>query len=86
MYFVTISTPGYVLFSTTPRGRAAIGLTESGAVRLLAPGEAVREWRTLREWPTSRYSHTELMVALGRIDEPERAEDLLHSLPAETLG
>jgi hypothetical protein len=26
------------------------------------------------------------MVALGRIDEPERAEDLLRSLPAETLG
>jgi hypothetical protein len=86
MYFVTISTPGYVLFSTTPHGRAAIGLTETGVVRLLAPGEAPREWRTLREWSTSRYSHTELMVSLGRVDEPERAEDLLRSLPAETLG
>jgi hypothetical protein len=86
MYFVTISTPGYVIFSTTPRGRAAIGLTEGGIVRLLAPGQAAREWRTLREWPTNRYSHTDLMVALGRVAEPERAEDLLRSLPAETLG
>jgi len=86
MYLVTINHPEYVLFTTTPSGRAAIGLTDKGLVRLLAPGDRWREWQTLREWPTSAYSHTELMVALGRIDEPERAEDLLARLPAETLS
>jgi hypothetical protein len=86
MYFVTIGgMSGYVLFSTTPHGRAAIGVTDAGTVRLLAPGSALREWRVLREWPTKAYSHTELMTKLGTQDEPERAEDLLADLPAETI-
>lgn len=86
MYFVTMAKPGYVLFSTTPHGRAAIGLTETGIIRLLAPGETRGEWSTLREWNTQTYSHTDLFVLLGGVDEPERAEDLLARLPAETLG
>jgi len=86
MYLVTTNHPEYVLFAMTPTGRAAIGLTEKGLVRLLERGDASREWRTLREWPTSAYSHTDLMVALGSIDEPARAADLLSRLPPETLG
>jgi hypothetical protein len=87
MYFVTMGgMSGYVLFSTTPHGRAAIGLTDTGKVRVLAPGSAAREWRILREWPTSAYSHTELLVKLGTADEPKNAEDLLTALPPETLG
>jgi hypothetical protein len=86
MYFVTMSKPGYVSFSTTPQGRAAIGLTETGVVRILAPGAERGEWRTLREWSTRAYSHTELLVMLGGRDEPERAEDLLSALPAETVA
>jgi hypothetical protein len=86
MYFVTTNHPGYVLFCMTPRSRAAIGLTEGGLVRLLRKGQELREWQTLREWPTSAYSHTDLIAKLGSIDEPERAEDLLAHLPAETLG
>jgi len=87
MYFVTVGgMSGYVLFSTTPRGRAAVGVTENGRVRLLAPGETPRDWRILREWPTSAYSHTELMLTMGAGDEPERAEDVLATLPPETLG
>lgn len=87
MYFVTIGgMSGYVLFSTTPHGRAAVGVTENGRVRLLAPGDSPREWRVLREWPTSVYSHTDLMLHMGAQGEPERAEDILATLPAETLG
>jgi len=87
MYFVTMGgMSGYVWFSTTPSGRAAIGLTDGGVVRVLAPGETTRDWNVLREWPTSAYSHTELLVALRDEDEPERAEDLLARLPRETLG
>jgi hypothetical protein len=87
MYFVTMGgISGYVWFSTTPRGRAAIGLTDAGTVRVLAPGDSSRDWRVLREWPASLYSHTELLVALGDRDEPERAEDLLATLPPETLA
>jgi hypothetical protein len=86
MYFVTMGKPGYVLFSTTPQGRAAIGLTETGVVRLLAPDAAGGDWHTLREWNTSAYSHTDLFVLLGGLSEPDRADDLLAHLPAETLG
>jgi hypothetical protein len=87
MYFVTMGgMSGYVLFSTTPRGRAAIGITDVGTVRLLAPGTSPRDWHVLREWPTRVYSHTELMTKLGTQDEPERAEDLLADLPPETLS
>lgn len=86
MYLVTMGRSGYVLFSTTPEGRAAVGLTDAGIVRLFAPGEQRGEWRTLREWHTSAYSHTDLMLLLGKLPEPERAEDLLASLPPETLG
>ena len=87
MYFVTMGgMSGYVLFSTTPHGNAAIGVTDTGKVRLLAPGQSTLDWQVLREWPTKAYSHTELMVKLGTEDEPERAEDLLARLPAETVG
>jgi len=86
MYFVTMGKPGYVLFSTTPRARAAIGLTDAGIVRLLAPGQERGEWRALREWKTAAFSHTDLFVLLGGLPEPERAEDLLATLPSETLG
>jgi hypothetical protein len=87
MYFVTMGgMSGYVWFSTTPSARAAIGLTDTGRVRLLSPGAASTEWNVLREWPTSTYSHTDWLVKLGSVDEPERAEDLLATLPAETLS
>jgi hypothetical protein len=86
MYFVTYGgQAGYVLFSTTPRGRAAVGITDTGRIRLLAPG-APGEWRVLREWPGSTYSHTELMLAMSERPEPDTAEEVLTLLPAETLG
>jgi hypothetical protein len=87
MYFVTYGgQSGYVLFSTTPRGRAAVGITDQGKVRLLAPGESAGEWRILREWPAAAYSHTELMVAMSVRPEPETAEEILALLPTETLA
>lgn len=86
MYFVTMGRPGYVQFATTPRGRAAVGLTDAGLVRLLAPTETRGEWRTLREWKTGVYSYTDLMLRFGSLPEPDRAENLLASLPPETLG
>jgi hypothetical protein len=85
MYFVTYGgQTGYVLFSTTPHGRAAVGVTDAGRVRLLAP-EAAGEWRVLREWPQAAYSHTELMLAMSALPEPRTAEEVLALLPAETL-
>lgn len=85
MYLVTIARPGFVQFATTPHGRAAVALDETGLVRLLAPGEG-GDWRTLREWSTRSFAHTDLVVLLGDIAEPERAEDLLPLLPPETLA
>jgi hypothetical protein len=87
MYLVTMGgISGYVSFTTTPSGRAAIGLTDTGKVRLLSPGASSTEWNVVREWSTSAYSHTDWLVKLGAVDEPERAEDLLATLPAEALG
>jgi hypothetical protein len=86
MYFVTFGgQAGYVLFSTTPRGRAAVGITDQARVRLLAPGPA-GEWRVLREWPVAVYSHTDLMLAMADRPEPEAAEEILALLPPETLS
>lgn len=86
MYFVTIGGQvGYVLFATTPHGRAAVGITDKGTVRLLAPVKP-GEWNVLREWPTATYSHTDLMLAVADRDEPEKAEELLALLPPETLS
>ncbi|MEY4949600.1 MAG: hypothetical protein RL698_1811 [Pseudomonadota bacterium] len=86
MYLVTIAKQGYVQFATTPHGRAAFGLTDAGVVRLLGPGETQGEWRTLREWNNTAFAHTDLVVLLGRLDEPESGEDLLAKLPAATAG
>lgn len=88
MYFVTYGgQTGYVLFTTTPHGRAAIGVTDTGHVRVLAPSpSAAGEWQVLREWPASVFSHTELMVAASRRPEPAKAEDLLDLVPAQTLS
>lgn len=83
MYLVPIGgQPGYVLFSVSPRGRLAIGLTESGLVRLLAPAGAPGEWRLLHEWPADTYSATDLLATLAKAAEPERAEEILELLPA----
>ena len=50
MYFVTMGgMSGYVSFTTTPSGRAAIGLTDTGKVRLLSPGASSTDWTIVRE-------------------------------------
>lgn len=82
MYFVTTKHPDYVLFCMTPSERAAIGLTEHGVVHLLARG-AANSWQTLREWPVAELSHTEFMVALGKVNEPADPRALLQYLPAK---
>jgi hypothetical protein len=76
MYFVTSKRPGYALFSMTPSERAAIGLTEDQKrVQVLArEGDA---WRVRAEWPVEERSHTDLMVRLSRIDEPDTVDELL---------
>ncbi len=82
MYLVPIGgQAGYVLFSVSPRGRAAIGLTEDGLVRLLAPGAGPGEWRLVHEWPAEAYSATDLLAQLAHTAEPERAEEILELLP-----
>ena len=78
--------PGYVQFATTPHARAAIGLTDEGIVQVLAPAETRGDWKVLREWPTSAYGQSDLLVRLGTVEEPDTAESLVASLPPETLG
>jgi hypothetical protein len=76
VYFVTMKQAGYALFSTTPSERAAIGLTEDQTrVHLLErTGDG---WRVVRDWPIEEHSHTELMVRLGRVDEPTSTDELV---------
>ncbi len=80
MYFVTLKRPGYVLFSTTPSERVAVGLTENQKTLhlLLAEGKS---WTVVREWPVDEFSHTDLMLQLGKIDEPLDPREILNLLP-----
>lgn len=75
MYFVTIKRAGYCLFSMTPSERAAIALTDDQQhVHLL---ERTNDgWTIRRDWPIAEHSHTELMVRLGRVDEPASVDEL----------
>ena len=81
MYFVTTKNADYVLFCLTPSERAAIGLTEKGAVHLLVRG-AADTWQLLREWRVEECSHTDFMSALGKVEEPADPRALLQYLPA----
>jgi DMSO/TMAO reductase YedYZ molybdopterin-dependent catalytic subunit len=81
MYFVTIKRAGYVLFSTTPSERVAVGLTEDQKRLRLLFKEAA-DWTLVREWPVEEYSHTDLMLALGRVDEPANPQEVLKLVPS----
>lgn len=81
MYFVTIKRPGYALFSTTPSERVAVGLTEDQhRVHLALRG--ADGWSVVRDWPVEEYSHTELMLALGKVEEPADPSAVLALVPA----
>ena len=80
MYFVTTKRAGYVLFSTTPSGQIAVGVTEDQKrVHLLFKEGA--DWTVVREWPVDEYSHTDLMLALGKVAEPPIPAEVLNLLP-----
>ena len=81
MYFVTTKRAGYVLFSTTPSGRVAVGLTEDQK-RLHLLFKETADWTIVREWAVEEYSHTDLMLELGKVDEPAHPKDVLKLLPA----
>jgi hypothetical protein len=81
MYFVTLKRPGYVLFSTTPSERVAVGLKDDQKTLHLLLRENA-DWSVVREWPVDEYSHTDLMLALGRFEEPTDPRDVLELLPA----
>jgi hypothetical protein len=81
MYFVTSKRPGYVLFSTTPSERVAVGLKEDQKQVHLLFREAA-DWTVVREWSVDEYSHTDLMLALGKADEPADPRDVLALVPA----
>ncbi len=75
MYFVTSKHEGYALFCMTPSERAAIGVTmDQQQVHLLE--RADKSWRVRRSWSMSEHSHTEIMVRLGRVEEPPTLDEL----------
>jgi len=82
MYFVTIKRADFVLFAMSPSERFAIGLTEQQNVRLFTRDPS-GGWTLLHEWDARRYSHTEFMSSLHRVDEPADPKELLSYLPAE---
>jgi hypothetical protein len=81
MYFVTTNRPGYVLFSMTPSERAAVGLTDKQSVHVLVREVATGDWAVAAEWSVKEFSHTELMAALHRADEPQDPLGLLEFVP-----
>jgi len=80
MYFVTMKRPGYALFSTTPSETVAVGVTEDQKRVHLFFREA-EGWTVVREWPVAEYSHTDLILALGKLDEPADPRELLKAVP-----
>jgi hypothetical protein len=76
VYFVTIKQPGYALFATTPSERAAIGLTEDQR-RVHVCERAGDGWRVVRDFPVEEHSHTDLMVHLGAVAEPDSVDELV---------
>jgi len=80
MYFVTMKRAGYVLFSTTPSELVAVGLTEDQKRLHLFFREA-GQWVVVREWAVDDYSHTDLMLALGKVEEPADPRELLQLVP-----
>jgi len=80
MYFVTLKRAGYVLFSTTPSERVAVGLREDQKNLHLLFKEG-SDWSVVREWPVEEFSHTDLMLTLGKIDEPADPREVLKLLP-----
>jgi len=80
MYFITLKRAGYELFSTTPSGRVAVGLTEKPQrVHVLLLDD--EKWTVVRDWPVEEHSHTDLMLALGKVDEPSNPAEVLRLLP-----
>ena len=83
MYIVTTKRADYVLFCTTPSERAAVGLTEQQLVQLLVRPSLGDEWRVLRQWNATVYSHTDFMAQLHGVSEPADPQQLLEFLPAQ---
>ena len=81
MYFVTMKRAGYVLFSTSPSESIAVGLT-ADQKRLHLLFRESGDWTVVREWPVEEYSHTDLMLALGKIEEPSDPREVLKLVPA----
>ena len=80
MNFVTTKREGYAYFGTTPSGRAAVGLTgDQKRVHWLV--RTASGWETLREWPVEEFSHTDLLLRLGNVDEPSEPTEILRHLP-----
>jgi hypothetical protein len=81
MYFVTMKRAGYVPFSTSPSESVAVGLTaDQKRVHLLFRESG--NWAVVRDWPVEEYSHTDLMLALGKIEEPSDPREVLKLGPA----
>jgi hypothetical protein len=81
MTFVTIKHEGYSLLATTPSGRAGLGLS-ADQKRLDFLRRRDDRWEVLRSWPVDDLSHTEAILRLGKVEEPERPEELLALLPS----
>lgn len=84
MYFVTMKRAGYCLFTTTPSGRLAVGVTDDQKrLHLFLREES--GWTTIRDWSVEEFSHTDLLLKLGSIDEPEDPHEILQLLPTGTV-
>lgn len=86
MYFVTTKRAGYLLFCTTPSECAAVGLTETQRVQLLARSAVASEWEVLADWDCRDCSHTDFMAGLHAVAEPADPRELLGRVPAPPQG
>ena len=78
MYFVTMKRAGYCLFAVSPSERFGVGLLDDQQrVHVLERDGA--DYVVRQEWPVAEVSHTDVMLRLGNLPEPESVAEFVRA-------
>jgi hypothetical protein len=76
VYFVTMKRAGYCLFSVSPNERFGVGLLDDQQHLHVLERDG-RDYVVRQEFPVTQLSHTDIMLRLGRVDEPASMAEFL---------
>jgi hypothetical protein len=73
VYFVTMKRAGYCLFAVSPSERFGVGLLDDQQrVHVLERDGA--DYVVREDWPVTETSHTDVMLRLGTVPEPDSVD------------